>query len=73
MRVHSEDLRNLHADASASRAQIVPLALGATLILSAVLLYALDTAAARVFGVPFTAWFTAIAGTLCFWTANRRS
>lgn len=73
MRVHSEDLRNLHADASASRSQIVPLALGATLILSAVLLYALDTAAARLFGVPATAWFALIAGTICFWSANRRS
>jgi ubiquinone biosynthesis protein len=73
MRVHSEDLRNLHADASASRAQIVPLALGATLVLSAVLLYALDGNAARIAGVPFTAWLAAIAGTVCFWTANRRS
>ena len=73
MRVHSEDLRNLHADASAGRAQIVPLALGATLILSSVLLYALDGSATRVLGVPLTAWATAIAGTLCFWTANRRS
>ena len=73
MRVHSEDLRNLHADASASRAQIVPLALGATLILSAVLLYALDAQAARLLGVPWTAWSAAIAGTLCFWIASRRS
>ncbi|MDC8014336.1 ubiquinone biosynthesis regulatory protein kinase UbiB [Tahibacter soli] len=73
MRVHSEDLRNLHADASASRAQIVPLALGATLILSAVLLYALDATVARFAGVPFTAWLAAIAGTACFWLANRRS
>ena len=73
MRVHSEDLRNLHADASASRSQIVPLALGATLILSAVLLYALDNTAPHIFSVPFTAWLAAIAGTACFWMANRRS
>lgn len=73
MRVHSEDLRNLHADARASRAQIVPLALGATLVLSSVLLYALDTASVRTFGVPCTAWVASIAGAVCFWLANRRS
>ncbi len=72
MRVHSRDLANLHADARAGRAVAVPLALGATLLLSAVLLYVLDAPGARWLGVPLSAWLAALAGAACFWSANRR-
>jgi len=50
----------------------VPLALGATLLLSAVLLYVLDAPGARWLGVPLSAWLAALAGAACFWSANRR-
>ena len=73
MRVHSRDLANLHADARAGRAVAVPLALGVTLVLSAVLLYALDTTARRYFGVPVTSWISVTSGAVCFIVANYRS
>jgi ubiquinone biosynthesis protein len=71
MRVHSQDLANLHADARAGRAVAVPLALGATLILSSVLLYALNAPGPRWLGVPLSAWLAALAGVACFWSARR--
>jgi len=73
MRVHSRDLANLHADARAGRAVAVPLALGVTLVLSAVLLYALDTTARRYLGVPVTSWISVTSGAVCFIVANYRS
>ncbi len=73
LRIRSEDLARLDAGARAARGLAVPLTLGATLTLAAVLLYVFDASGLHVLGVPLAAWLAALGGAACFRSAAQRT
>ena len=73
LKIHSADLKRIEAGAHAARGLAVPLTLGATLSICAVLLYVFNAPGPRVVGLPVSVSLAGLAAAWCFAVANRRA